>query len=205
MTVPDGRDTRAPRRVRGWHPGRSGLGLFLGQALKRPGRTGAVAPSSPALARAMTEGLTPADAPVIELGGGTGRITDAILARGIAPGDLTVIESNRVFCELLRVRFPGVAVRQLDARHLDVLPAAGAGAVISGLPMLSIPAAAQHEILAGAFRLLRPGGVFVQFTYGWRASVAREVREALGLRWTVSRRIWANMPPARVYRFTREG
>jgi len=185
----------------GDHRRRAHLGLFLGQALHGPGRVGAVAPSSPTLARAMTDGLSEADGPVVELGGGTGRITEAILARGIAPGALTVIETNRVFCDHLRQRFPGIEVRQLDARRLAELPLRDVGSVVSGLPMLRIPAEVQFQILSGAFAILRPGGTFIQFTYGWQASVAREVREALGLRWTVSPWIWANVPPARVYRF----
>ena len=48
-------------------------------------------------------------------------------------------------------------------------------------PPVSIPTPTQRRIVEGAFRLLRPGGVFVQFTYGWRPPVDREVREALAL------------------------
>jgi phosphatidylethanolamine/phosphatidyl-N-methylethanolamine N-methyltransferase len=73
--------------------------------------------------------------------------------------------------------------------------------VVSGLPMLAIPTPVQHQIVEGVFRLLRPGGVFVQFTYGWRPPIDRKVREALGLEWTVSPWVRRNMPPARVYTF----
>ncbi len=171
--------------------------------LRRPGRVAALAPSSRTLAGAMAAGLSPETGPVIELGGGTGKITEAILARGVAPGRLAVFETDRVFCELLRARFPGVHVLGLDAQRIAEGPFAEAGAVVSGLPMLSIPTRIQSRILAGAFAVLRPGGVFFQFTYGWRPPVDREVREALGLTWTVSPWIRRNLPPARVYRFTR--
>ncbi len=180
---------------------RTYLGLFLGQMLRRPGRVAAVSPSSAALARVMAQDLSPETGSVVELGGGTGKITDAILARGVAPDRLAVFETNRVFANLLRRRFPTTQVLDLDARRAAEAPLEDVGAVISGLPLLAIPTPVQRQIVDGAFRLMRPGGVFVQFTYGWRTPVDREVREAQGLEWTVSRWVWGNLPPSRVYTF----
>jgi len=178
---------------------RTYLGLFLSQWLRRPGRVAAVAPSSQALARVMTAGLGPDSGPVIELGGGTGKITEAILARGVAPERLTVYETDPVFAGLLRQRFPGVTVVEADARTLADGRLSGVGAVISGLPLLTIPARVQRQIVEAAFACMRPGGAIVQFTYGWRPPVDRPVRRALGLVWTASRWILGNLPPARVY------
>lgn len=186
-------------------PARTYLGLFLGQMLRRPAHTAALAPSSTDLAREMAMGVGPDSGTVIELGGGTGKITEAILARGVAPERLVVFETNPAFASLLRHRFAGVRVIERDAREIDALAPDGVGAVISGLPLVSIPTPVQHGIVAGAFARLRPGGLFVQFTYGWRPPVDRVVREALGLSWTVSRMVWRNLPPARVYRFSRAG
>jgi phosphatidylethanolamine/phosphatidyl-N-methylethanolamine N-methyltransferase len=75
--------------------------------------------------------------------------------------------------------------------------------VVSGLPLLSMPLALQRDILTGTFARVRPGAPYVQFTYGPAPPVARAVRDELGLDWRVSPRIWQNLPPARVYRFTR--
>jgi phosphatidylethanolamine/phosphatidyl-N-methylethanolamine N-methyltransferase len=174
--------------------------LFLGQMLRRPGRVAAVSPSSMALARMMTRDLGPETGSVVELGGGTGKITDAILARGVAPDRLAVIETNPVFVKLLRRRFPSAHILDLDATRVAEAPLEDVGAVVSGLPLLAIPAPVQHQIVEGAFRLLRPGGVF---TYGWRPPIDRKVREALGLEWTVSPWVRRNMPPARVYTFSK--
>jgi phosphatidylethanolamine/phosphatidyl-N-methylethanolamine N-methyltransferase len=175
--------------------------MFLGQMLRRPGRIGAVSPSSTALARTMTRELSAETGGVVELGGGTGRITEAILARGVAQDRLAVFETNPVFADLLRQRFAMAHVVNLDARHIDETPLADVGAVISGLPMLAIPGRDQKAILEGAFRLMRAGGVFVQFTYGWRIPIERGVREALGLVWIKSRWVMGNLPPAQVYWF----
>ena len=76
-------------------------------------------------------------------------------------------------------------------------------AVVSGLPLLSMPVSLQHDILSGSFGLLGPQGRYIQFTYGPNPPVARAVRDALSLDWQVSSKIWWNMPPARVYRFFR--
>jgi phosphatidylethanolamine/phosphatidyl-N-methylethanolamine N-methyltransferase len=178
-------------------------GLFLGQMLRRPGQVGAVSPSSRALGRMMTRSLGPGTGAVVELGGGTGRITEAILARGVAPEKLAIYEMDPAFAAILRRRFPGVTVIEADARGVAATPLTDVGAVVSSLPMLSIPASAQRQIVEGAFELLRPGGVLIQFTYGWRPSVDRRIRKALDLDWSVSPWVLANVPPARVYTFRR--
>lgn len=183
----------------------SHLGLFLGRMLRRPARIAAVSPSSSALARQMTHDVGPQAGAVVELGGGTGKITEAILTRGVAPERLAVYETEPAFVALLRHRFPGVQVLAADAREVATTPLPEVGAVISGLPLLGFPSRVQHQIVEGAFRLMRPGGIFVQFTYGWRPPVDRPVRRALGLCWTASRWVIGNLPPARVYTFRIEG
>lgn len=187
----------------GAHSGQSDFTLFVGQLLKKPHQVVALAPSSVGLCTEMVSGLAPDAGPVIELGAGTGRITRAILGRGIRAENLHSIDTNAEFCAHLRMRFAGLNVYQRSAGDTDSLPVEGAQAVISGLPLLSMPLDLQHAILAGSFDRLAPDGVYVQFTYGPKPPVARQVREALGLRWDVSPKIWWNLPPARVYRFRR--
>jgi phosphatidylethanolamine/phosphatidyl-N-methylethanolamine N-methyltransferase len=182
--------------------GGSDLSLFMAQLLRRPHEVVALAPSSRFLCAEMVAGIDAASGPVIELGAGTGNITQAILGRGVAPGDLHSIEMNPEFCDRLRRRFPGLNVHHKSAGDCGLLPVEGVQAVVSGLPLLSMPLALQRDILTGFAAKVRPGGCFVQFTYGPKPPVARSVREELGLEWRVSRKIWWNMPPARVYRFT---
>ncbi len=181
----------------------SDLALFLRQLVRRPAQVVALSPSSAELARAMTEGLSAATGRVAELGAGTGTLTRAILARGVAPSDLTLFELNPDFCDHLRRQFPGVHVLKQGAETLGAACEAGLGAVISGLPLLSMPNEVQLAILQGAFDRLRPGGRFVQFTYGPLPPVAEEVRRALGLEFDRREKVWGNLPPARVYHFFR--
>ena len=179
------------------------LRLFLREMLRKPQEVVAIAPSSAGLARAMTRGLGPATGRVAELGGGTGTVTRAILARGVAPAELAVFELNPVFAGHLRTAFPGVTVHTAGAETIGDRCAPGLGAVISGLPLLSMPRALQRAILAGAFAVLAPGGRFVQFTYGPRPPLAESLRAELGLAVLRGRRVWGNLPPARVYTYVR--
>lgn len=183
----------------------SDFALFMGQLLRRPHQVVALAPSSRALCAEMVAEIDPAGGPVIELGAGTGNITAAILATGLPPEQLHAIEMNPDFCDRLRARFPGVNVYRMSAGDCGSLPVPGAQAVVSGLPLLSMPTSLQRDILSGFAARVRPGGDYVQFTYGPKPPVARPVRDELGLTWRRSRKIWWNMPPARVYRFTRDG
>src|SRR2546423_6639897 len=91
---------------------------FIGSWIKKPLAVGAVTPSSKPLARAMAQYVDPdATGPVIELGPGTGPITEALVEHGVEPSRLVLVEFNPTFCELLRRRFPEATVGQADAHH----------------------------------------------------------------------------------------
>jgi len=174
---------------------------FLSTWLQSPIKTGALSPSSPALAKAMAAEIDPSvPGPVVEIGPGTGPVTEAILARGIAPQRLVLVEFNREFCALLRKRFPGVTVIEGDGYALADTLGDTAGkplaAVISSLPLMTRPMPVRLRTLVAALRLLRRGAPFVQFTYAMTAPIPpRPSRFTI----TASPRIWMNLPPARVW------
>ena len=177
------------------------LRLFLGQLFRKPGEVVALAPSSEALAREMCRELSAETGLVAELGPGTGKITRAILAAGVAERNITGFELNPAFVDTLRGQFPDADMRHAPAQEVGNLPAGQVDAVISGLPLLSMPNDVQRAIVEGTFRVLKPGGCFVQFTYGPVPPVAQCLREGLRLTWTKSSKVWGNLPPARVYTF----
>jgi len=174
---------------------------FLSTWLQSPIKTGALSPSSPALAKAMAAEIDPSvPGPVVEIGPGTGPVTEAILARGITPQRLVLVEFNREFCALLRQRFPGVTVIEGDGYALADTLGDTAGqplaAVISSLPLMTRPMPVRLRTLVAALRLLRRGAPFVQFTYAMTAPIPpRPSRFTI----TASPRIWMNLPPARVW------
>lgn len=181
----------------------SDLSLFMGQLIRQPEQVVALAPSSRALARKMAQALPRDPGTVIELGPGTGKITRALLDHGVAPADLVCFELNPTFCATLRSRFADIDVREAAAQEMGHIGRDNIGAVVSGLPLLSMPNSVQRAIVGSAFKALRPGGVFIQFTYGPTPPVASSLIRELGLSWRKSSRVWGNLPPARVYTFYR--
>lgn len=183
---------------------------FFRQWLKNPLRVAAISPSSPQLARQMMLEVQKSARRVIELGGGTGVFTQALLDHGIAPANLLVIELNEELHQHLQKRFPAVQVACADARDLAELARdrgfvgdERADVIISGLGLLSMPKPTQLAIMSAAMATLKPDGRFVQFTYGPANPVAREVLDQLGLNARRSSFTWWNVPPATVYVYTR--
>ena len=173
---------------------------FLRSWIEKPLHMGAVMPSSKLLARTMAQYVdVDSKGPVIELGPGTGAITNALLEHGVDQKRLVLVEYNPGFCALLRDRYPQARVVQGDAYALraslgDQLDAP-ASAVISGLP-LTKPMLTRLKLIRDAFLALAPGAPFVQFTY----SVAPPIPKSLpGVSTEASERIWMNLPPARVW------
>jgi phospholipid N-methyltransferase len=170
-----------------------------------PLRVGAIVPSGHALARLITSEISRDTGPLIELGAGTGSFTRALLARGVRENDLTLVDARPEFAELLAHRFPGARIIRTDAARLKQVDLIGmaAGAVVSGLPLLSMPTRKVIAILDGAFWHLRPEAAFYQFTYGPVCPVRRVVLDRLGLKATRIGHTLANVPPAAVYRIRR--
>lgn len=178
---------------------------FTREIVVNPRSVGAVCPSSSELARAMARELGKIDdGLVLELGAGTGSITQALLEQGIPPACLIAIERSPALVAHLRARFPGIRVIEGDATQLDQLLGSEAGkvqAVVSGLPLRSLPCPSVREIAHQVQQLLPGDGVFVQFTYDLRTpsfnwnTVLRKQRTQV---------IWKNLPPARVDTFVRQ-
>jgi phosphatidylethanolamine/phosphatidyl-N-methylethanolamine N-methyltransferase len=174
---------------------------FIRSWLEKPLSTGAVMPSSKALARTMARYVDPeSNGPVIELGPGTGPVTEALVQRGIDPKRLILVEFNPDFCRLLRMRYPAATVVQGDAyklrRLLETVLRKPAAAVVSGLPLVTKPLRTRLRLISDAMSLLAPDAPFVQFTY---AMVPLIPKALSGIKSEASELIWMNLPPARVW------
>jgi phosphatidylethanolamine/phosphatidyl-N-methylethanolamine N-methyltransferase len=179
---------------------------FIRSWIERPLSTGAVTPSGRVLARAMAAYVDPnASGPVIELGPGTGPVTGALVAQGIAPSRLVLVEFNPGFCRLLRQRYPDANVVQGDAYSLKRLLAGKlaepAAAVVSGLPLITKPLKTRLRLLYEAFGLMLPGAPFVQFTYATMPPIPKALDR---VRAEASERIWMNIPPARIWVYRKD-
>ncbi|MEA2993980.1 MAG: phosphatidylethanolamine/phosphatidyl-N-methylethanolamine N-methyltransferase [Alphaproteobacteria bacterium] len=174
---------------------------FIRSWLEKPLATGAVTPSGRVLARTMARYVDPQTAgPVIELGPGTGPVTEALVAQGVDPARLVLVEFNPTFCRLLRSRYPAATVVQGDAyglrRLLESLVRQPAAAVVSGLPLFTKPLKTRLRLMFDAFALMAPSAPFVQFTYAMVPPIPKALS---GVDAEASERIWMNLPPARVW------
>ena len=176
--------------------------LFLREWLAHPQRTGSVTPSSPKLAAAMARWL-PSDPEsyVLELGPGTGAVTEALLDNGLREDRLVAIENNPKLARLLRKRFPSAHIITGDAWRLEELlrdchkPIESVGAVVSSLPLVNFPLEQAEQLAEKIRTVLEPQGTWVQYSYHIHK---RRTRGTSRFQLLASKIVWFNLPPARV-------
>jgi phosphatidylethanolamine/phosphatidyl-N-methylethanolamine N-methyltransferase len=173
---------------------------FIRGLLARPKNVGALVPSSPALARAIAAQVDPRrPGPVLELGPGTGVVTEALVERGVDEARLIAIEYDPEFAKLVAERFPRARILRGDAfafaRMLDGTIDQPYAAIVSGLPLLNFPVEKRRALIESALDRLQPGAPYIQFSYGTNPSIPPTER------YTVKRAalVWKNLPPARVW------
>ncbi|MET7683318.1 methyltransferase domain-containing protein [Streptomyces sp. NPDC005423] len=178
--------------------------------LRRPLMTGAVAPSSRRLARAMTEGIGLERARlVVELGPGTGVFTDAILARLPSDARLVAVELNPVLAARLAAARDDARLTVVRGSAAELAPTVSGpvDAVVSGLPWTVMSRERRGRILDAVTEVLAPDGRFTTFAYlhAARTPPARHFAAELACRFARLERspvIWPNLPPAFVHRAT---
>jgi len=178
---------------------KSPLLLFAQEVIQNPREMGAACPSSAKLARAMAK-LVPTQEKglVIELGAGTGIITQALLQFGVAPEQLIALERSHSLAKYLRQYYPDITVIEGDAQRLQHLlheQNQPVHTVVSGLPFRSLPKQVGHNILKQVAHVLPHEGRFIQFTYDLRGN---HLTLPSHFQRVESKFIWSNLPPARV-------
>ena len=177
--------------------------LFFRQWLRSPKSMGSITPSSMVLARAVTNAVAwePGQT-VVELGAGTGAISQGLLEKGMPSEALMMIELDESLYDYLRNRFPGVRVVHGDATKLADIVAeqdvASVSTVVSGLPMVNMPFAFKKSIIDESAKALKPGGFMLQYSYSPLCPIPAK---KLGVKAELVRFVLRNLPPATVWRF----
>ena len=176
--------------------------------LRDPVGVGLPFPSSPWTARrlagAALESAIDGAGPVLELGAGTGSVTQALVALGCPAHRIVAVEQDAELSRSLESSLPGLRVVHGNALELqDLARCTGIGsvsAVISGLPMRAIAPEVAARCYSDAFKLMPKGGAIIQYTYGLRPPVDPE-RTAPALDATFVAREWRNFPPMGIWRY----
>ena len=178
---------------------------FLREVARSPKKVGAFGPSSPFLAQATVEAAdVKPEHTVVELGAGTGVITNAILDV-VQPSSLLSVEPNAEMACFLRERFPGLNVDERYAQELPEIVSQwghdSVDRVVSGLPWTLWPLPLQEQVADAIVSVLKPQGRMVTFVYATSRFFAssRRAHALLQQRFErVSRNkvTWANVPPA---------
>ncbi|WP_250516991.1 methyltransferase domain-containing protein [Caballeronia sp. INDeC2] len=172
--------------------------VFLREALLHPWSAGAFFPSSRHLADAMARPVPLAGTgPVVELGAGTGAVTQALLDRGVRPERLLVVERAPTLAAHLRARFPQLRIIEGDARNLGsfLTNHDRVDAVVSSVPLRSLPYAESRSMVAHWCSVLPAGTLLIQFTYALYGPPRHLSDEFVELSSEVT---WLNLPPARI-------
>lgn len=172
---------------------------FIKSWFDKPLVTGAISPSSPALAKMMARYVDPrADGLVVELGPGTGPVTQALIERGVAEDRLVLVEYDPDFCALLAKKFPKARIVQGDAYGFFESEQAveGAAAIVSSLPLFTKPEERRIVLVEKALERAAGHAPFIQFTYAVMSPLPLDEARVEA---HVSPRVWLNVPPARVW------
>lgn len=179
--------------------------LFFRHWLRHPLEIGAFLPSSAAVGRAMAKAVA-FDRPgaILELGGGTGAVTESLLEAGCPAERLIVVEREIAMTALLRRRFDKVRVVEGDAcaiaTILGTLGVTRLAAIVSSLPIKWFPIAGQRAVIMPCLDLAGDGGSFIQLT---NAMVSPVAMSALALSGEEIARVWSQFPPVQIWRYRR--
>lgn len=173
---------------------------FTSNFFKSPRLTGSLVPSSSFLGKKMAKAANiKANKIVLELGPGTGPVTAQILASGIDSKLLYCIEFDTKLCEILERRFPEVNILNASAENIcSLIPEQlkDLCAIVSSLPLVSLPKPLTDKILSEVENALPKGGRFVQFTYNFNRKP--EDLNFRKMRHIGHSKVILNIPPARV-------
>jgi phosphatidylethanolamine/phosphatidyl-N-methylethanolamine N-methyltransferase len=178
--------------------------IFFKSLLKSPLKTGAFFPSSKNLALSISNfvEIPGDDEYIIELGAGTGRLTSAILSKGIPESKLIVLEMEPSLVKFLKKKFPQTTVIEGNAAEIiKLLPGHVIGkiaTIVSGIPMVNLRFQEQQAIVQSCKSVMKHGGVLLQFTYRPGSPLPSN---KLGLRQRYLGHVLMNMPPAAIWEY----
>ncbi len=182
---------------------------FLSAWIRSPLKIGAVMPSSRQLSFAMAKAIdTSVEGIIIELGAGTGAVTHALLASGIPAERLLVVEREPRLHAIMQMHYPALNIVRADACELGALLAeqkiTNVAAIVSSLPLMSMPAAIRHAIEQQMANAIGTSGRIIQFTYSSLSPIGAERLRSYRIFGKREKFVIGNIPPAHVWVYKRD-
>ena len=180
------------------------LFYWLKNYVRYPLQLGAILPTSSSACRLMAKGISSSETNlVLELGAGTGTVTQALIRKGVLEQNLVLVEINREFCNILESKYPKAKIVCEDVlsffQDSDRFAETKFDAIISGLPLLSIGRAQRELICDLCIKSLSDRGHFVQITYFLRCSFPGSIVRKYNLKAKLYGLTFFNFPPAFVW------
>ena len=174
--------------------------VFFALWLQKPLRIAAANPSGVRLADAVARCIDVArPGPILELGAGTGSLTQGLVRAGCSPERIIALERESVLVAVLRRQFPAMTVIAGDATRIGEYLAGSVerlAGVVSSLPIKWFPAAAQHTVVRPCLDMLGPEGRFVQLTNAFSSPLPID---RLGIAGHEVARVWRNLLPTQIW------
>lgn len=178
--------------------------VFFALWLQKPLQIAAVNPSGARLADAIARCIDLSrPGPVLELGAGTGSLTQGLVRAGCPPERIIALESEPRLVAVLRREFPAMRVIQGDATRIGDYLAGTVdrlASVVSSLPIKWFPVEAQYAVVRPCLDLLGPSGRFLQMTNAFTSPLAAE---RLGIAGREVGRVWLNILPAQIWAYSK--
>ena len=179
--------------------------IWIRNYLKHPIQLGSLLPSSAKVGDLIVDHIRPNnEGPILELGAGTGRVTNAILRKGIKQSNLVLVEKSPDFCRLLNNLFPEATVLCADAMEIDRLSSdlgiEGYKEIVSAIPLRMISSQVREAIFLKSLNLLKHKGSFSQVTFLPRCPIPDTVIQSASVRLIYNGMSFRNLPPAFVWR-----
>jgi phosphatidylethanolamine/phosphatidyl-N-methylethanolamine N-methyltransferase len=177
--------------------------VFFTLWLQKPLRIAAANPSGARLADAVARCIDLArPGPVLELGAGTGSLTQGLVRAGCSPERIVALEREPALVAVLRREFPTMTVIAGEATRIGEYLAGRVerlAGVVSSLPIKWFPIAEQRAVIRPCLDMLGPDGCFVQLTNGFSSPVPID---RLGITGREVGRVWLNLLPAQIWAYS---
>ena len=175
---------------------------FIKEFFDKKGVVGSIVPSSKFLIQMMLRRVDFEDANlIVELGPGTGVITDEIIKRLKPNAQLLIIELNDTFYKDLKSRIsdPRVTIKKGCAtdlpRFMNALGMEKSNHIISSLPLAILPHILRKRIVIDINAHLKPNGSYIQFQYTLQSlKLFKKIFKKVSIKHCLF-----NVPPAFVY------